>query len=65
MVFFNHLNKIKLHTTFAVFQVPITQNNQYTKVAYFGVAYSVPPQQERKTLGGMDWDRYYYNPLNS
>lgn len=31
---------------FAVFQVPLAQNNSYFKVAYFGVAYFVIlPQQ--------------------
>ena len=38
---FSHFNKRKLHLALAVFQVLIFQNNQYTNVAYFGVAHSI------------------------
>ena len=30
---------------FAIFQVPLTQYNQYAKMAYFGVVCSEPPQE--------------------
>lgn len=37
----------KSHSAFSIFQVPLAQNNQNTKTAYLGVAYSATLQPLR------------------
>ena len=42
---------------FAVFQVPLPQNNLYAKAVYFGMVYSAILQVQEKVLGMKEADR--------